>query len=408
MNQHKILTLVFVVIVGCFVIDKQAVALPEDLPIIGGAEDTHHDAVASLSLFCLNSTDSGETFPGICSCTGTLIAPRVILTAAHCVDSAIDNNERSSGSASFNTSSGVVNVPISNMIAHRKYQTEGLGLSYGLPYDIALIRLSRPVPDHIVPMKVNDKPLLDEWIGQSVLTVGYGFDDQGNSGTRRQGELTITSLTNHALIVGDSIVNICQGDSGGPGILFIDDEEQIVGINSNGEKGCRGESNQSRVDTSIDFINEVFDAWSGTCQEDSQCVTDCPRNPDPDCEGACGLNNFCETNCSKRDLDCPVGAAHGRACSDNDDCESQLCVTDSTGDNVCSSTCRLLSDCEAPLSVCKIDAGMDSGVCNTPQGRDSDNDDDSGCTVNGHPSGILIALGSFLLYRRYRKCFAVQ
>jgi hypothetical protein len=321
----------------------------ETAPIIGGVEDPGHLNVVAWRA-------------GGALCSGTLIAPDVVLTAGHCV---IGPTVR--GSVVFGPSLGapVATRSVAQVLRHRLYDENEI--AFGLPYDIALVRLTESAPTDIPPMAFAQQPLPASLVGQEVLAVGFGNDvgDRDGmpgtgAGVKRQVLLPVNSLGRFLVRSGNEFVNTCQGDSGGPVLFAFEGVETVVGITSTGPVGCGGNSSQNRVDVYLDdFVYPVLDAWTGPCKFDGSCdrTFECPRTPDPDCD-PCQLDGFCATGCPKVDLDCPLGGVDGAVCDTDDDCESRTCVAglDDKRITYCSRACdpaaELGDECPSPLGQC--------------------------------------------------------
>ena len=307
------------------------------LPIIGGVGDSGDPAVV------MTQTSDGQ-------CTATLVAPTVLLTAAHCVAHSIENGNLS-GRAYFGSGNGnwIAQRNIIDLFMHRQYQG---GLESG--YDTALMRLDSPPPAGIDPIPMNSTPLDKSYVGAQIRTVGFGANmsspdgqTQSGYGVKRQLQHAILDVTSDFIVTGDRDRNTCQGDSGGPTFLDLDGTEYVIAVTSFGSTGCGSgadpTSKQARVDIYLDdYIREVVAAWSGPCQGgDFQCVTDgCGDFPDPDC-APCGVDRMCSTGCDKKDLDCPYSGEMGDLCGDRDDCESLRCIVSDDDPRVsyCSDDC---------------------------------------------------------------------
>ncbi len=284
-------------------------------------------------------------------CTGTLIRPNVVLTAAHCLPAT-----RVGFGPAYNQITDRRNV-----IAQFKSRRYNAGLYAG--GDIALLLLDSDAPAGIDPVPINDVYTLTQAdVGAEIRTVGYGNTDgvAGTGfGTRRQVTHNILGVTDQFIQFGSSSANTCQGDSGGPTFMVIDGVEHVIAVTSFGSTGCRDSSDVTRVNIYADeFLHEVLDAWTGPCKLDGACVTTCPGFPDPDCD-PCGFDGTCATGCAKKDLDCPLSGGPGAACGDREDCESLTCITaqDDPRVSYCSQECDPATNdgCQSPITLCASD-----------------------------------------------------
>ncbi len=346
-------------------------------------------------------------------CTGTLIAPDLVLTAAHCITPSLlglgsQQEVTSQLRVTFDTlsifSGGGVTVAASETIPHPGFTTNGLGDN-----DVGLIRLTSPMTDReITPI---NRIREDAPVGISLTQVGYGASQVGGGGA---GTLRVLrgKVTSSCASFGASDANLlcfsqtdgtgkCQGDSGGPSYAVIGDVQRVVGITSFGDQNCAQFGADTRVDAELDFLFE--NAPELQCQADGACNKDCGKGDlpqDDDCE-LCTKDADCEGEsiCNPEGACVPAPfspGGEGSVCSDGTDCESALCAM-SEDSGICTSICQSDDTCLDGFEC--IEAGAQN-VC-WPKGEES-----GGCSVGSSgkqlPGAILFLLALFVGFRRRR------
>ena len=186
----------------------------------------------------INDTD-GEL------CTATPIALNVLLTAAHCVDKADASQSFAAFYSSLSCESGFDvrknAIKVSSFKIHPHYQrideSSDRASAEGTQSDLALVFLETIVPAQYPIYKIAQ--VADVAADSTIYFYGYGVSSSngGGSGYLRKTEFQssqyqIDELQNKISLDQTGGKGICVGDSGGPGLIEVNGELEILGVNS--------------------------------------------------------------------------------------------------------------------------------------------------------------------------------
>src|SRR3569623_3384079 len=327
-------------VAGGLLASSVALAGPVESPILGGTQTQlgqYPQTVASLL--------------GGALCTGTLIAPDWVLTAAHCVTASelgvsTQAQVTSMVSVHFNAlrANGGTAVGAVETFPDPGFNVNALG-----SHDAGLIHLAQKITD-IKPVKLNFDPAQAP-DGVAVTMVGYGVSDTTTqtAGTEYVVQQTSVSCalqegTNANLLCFNQTngTGKCNGDSGGPSFVTQTDGKLLeVGITSFGDMSCQTFGADTRVDAEKQFITSLVPNLY--CEQDSDCQM-----------GHECFENQCITTPFQ-----PTGV--GSVCTDNTSCESGECAM-SGKDSKCTMDCTIGDATSCPSGFDCLASGT-RGVC---------------------------------------------
>jgi len=259
--------------------------------IINGTPDTRpeHNAVVALTW-----GPGDDNF-----CSGTLIAPDVVATAAHCLDAVSPSVLHVFFGNDVSQSQGQVGVHVgaAEVMPHPLYEGEPR-----FEYDIGLVRLDGAAPVDATPIPIlpagMDLTATDE--GTPVEFVGFGQTEYGTSGVKLSFLGEIVSVcdgpepcayggggTVAPRAIGYSVQGggPCSGDSGGPALVTRYGQEYVAAVTSYGDEGCDYYGVSTRTDRYRGWIEAFIQGISEDCggagDEDRDGLGDCA---DPDCD----------------------------------------------------------------------------------------------------------------------------
>lgn len=238
-----------------------------EAPIIGGSEAQPGAWPSAVALYRDGSTRQ--------ICTGTIVADQWVLTAGHCLKSAMTGIDSVVIGRHDLTSAEGESIRVTQVLRHPGYRE--LNTSKVADNDIALLRLERPTlapTAQLIDVAHHEAIVADA----DVTAVGWGLINMALvKDTDVLREVTVPVITkdecaaaadgDYGRLLSDNMIctgsrgnheSICLGDSGGPLFMVMAGHPVQVGITSWGSCGTRNQpSVYTRLGNYLDWLSTV-------------------------------------------------------------------------------------------------------------------------------------------------------
>lgn len=354
------------------------IAAPEapPAPIVGGAAQPGDPAVVAVGVRRHACAE-----PLAAHCTGTLIAPRLVLTAAHCVEDPRFGGDLEVLFGSDVTAGDARVLAVVEAVNHPDYH------AFGDAADLALLVLAGPADVAPIPLAGS---LPDDLLGAEVRIVGFGTEGFATTtGTKRAGTSAVAAIDEHLIRTTPDPALSCHGDSGGPVLARFGAGEQLVAVAVSGDPGCASHGTNVRVDP---FLADFIAPWIA---DTMGALTPAPI---PDI----AVEELCETPCTHND-ECPSGLAclPGQA---KDGAAISRCTVPGQSPGVFGEVCT--DDLACAGSCLRMHSGQTPDACRCYEPCDPPAAQHAGCRLSSPtsawPFGSALVILSALAGRRRR------
>jgi hypothetical protein len=198
-------------------------------------------------------------------CSASVIAPDIVLTAAHCVSGPSDTQVFIRGSEGK-----LVFFDVAAIAVHPGYRPNS-GQQDSVSIDLALLRLAKPLSPEFKPVELTDSFQMKT--GQPLRIVGFGIADEverGTPGILRTGVLAMIGPKSQVYIKltdpDGTGLGACTGDSGGP--VFAAGRPALVSvtIRAKGNDGysCGALTEAVLTGPQLPWIRKILQSWRAT------------------------------------------------------------------------------------------------------------------------------------------------
>jgi secreted trypsin-like serine protease len=196
-------------------------------------------------------------------CSAEIIAPRVILSAAHCFRGG--NYDKTGwvfdvfiGADVHGAAASGRRVRVTEFRLHPDYES-GVARADGSDGDIAVAFVGEDLG--IVPLRVETAPLPSSLEGVTGRYVGFGDNDAASKGKRHSEPARVVSISPNVVEITANRIP-CHGDSGGPLLLAMAGQETIVAVGHTSHfddaGNCAASSDYTRTDPFADFVRAAM------------------------------------------------------------------------------------------------------------------------------------------------------
>jgi len=261
-------------------------------PRIVGGEEAPLDAYPFFARLIFSSNGNGQA-PKWAGCGGQLVAPKVVLTAAHCVVFYTNADKKKSGveigrkclssvdgSNDDNCGQPLQRIGVKKIIVHPSYSDFSIDNDFALMILKEEVTIAEPAAmddGSIVPNYGNDKGNLfaigygllkgqSEDFPFKLMHVGLKFIKRSKCDKKWSAQGA--EVTENMMCAGAEEKDACNGDSGGP--LYDTDNDVLVGLTSWGSSICLNEPPgvYAQVSAGYEWIKENIcaDADADFCE----------------------------------------------------------------------------------------------------------------------------------------------